>query len=61
MKDFLYKARWYHATRFIGAVFLGYALANPKDPDRGTIMLIGSGFIGGEFVAKTEKKTKDEK
>jgi hypothetical protein len=56
VKDFLYKLRWFHATRIIGATFLAYGLLNPKDPDRGTIMLIGSGFIGGEFVAKSEPK-----
>jgi hypothetical protein len=50
------KVRWYYATRLIGAVFLAYGLLNPKDPDRGTILLIGSGFIGGEFVAKSEPK-----
>lgn len=56
MKDFFDRLRWVHGTRFVGIALIAYAMLNPKDPDRGTFILGGLGFLGGELVAGKEAK-----
>lgn len=48
--------RWVYATRAIGIGLLAFAMLNPKDPDRGTFILGGLGFLGSELVANKEPK-----
>jgi hypothetical protein len=48
--------RWVYATRAIGVALLAYAMLSPHDPDRGTFILGGLGFLGSELVASKEPK-----
>lgn len=48
--------RWYYATRALGVAVLLYGLLVDHSPDRGTIILIGSGLLGLDKVARSEPK-----
>jgi len=47
---------WPYATRTIGAFMLAYGLLVDKSDERGTIILAAVGFLGYEFVGKSEPK-----
>ena len=47
---------WPYATRTIGAVMVGYGMFFDDSAERGTIILAGVGFLGYEFVQKSEPK-----
>lgn len=49
-----------YVTRGIGATMVLYGMLFDHSGDRGTIILAGVGFLGYEFVSKTEPaKAKD--
>jgi hypothetical protein len=47
---------WPYVTRTIGAVMVGYGMFFDESAERGTIILAGVGFLGYEFVQKSEPK-----
>jgi hypothetical protein len=47
---------WEYVTRTIGLVMVGYGLFFDDSAERGTIILAGVGFLGYEFVQKSEPK-----
>jgi hypothetical protein len=47
---------WPYATRTIGAVMVGYGMFFDDSAERGTIILAGVGFLGYEFVQRSEPK-----
>ena len=45
---------WPYVTRAIGAVMVLYGMFFDHSGERGTIILAGVGFLGYEFVGKSE-------
>lgn len=45
---------WPYVTRALGAVMVIYGMFLDHSGERGTIILAGVGFLGYEFVGKTE-------
>lgn len=45
---------WEYVTRLIGASMVLYGMLIDHSGDRGTIILAGVGFLGYEFVQKSE-------
>lgn len=55
MKGFLKGLRWYHATRAVGTIMVLYELIFAVGTsERGTIILVGAGMAGFDFVARRE-------
>lgn len=49
---------WPYITRAVGAVMVAYGMFLDHSSERGTIILAGVGFLGYEFVQKTEPPNK---
>lgn len=47
---------WPYITRTVGVVMVGYGMFFDDSSERGTIILAGVGFLGYEFVQKSEAK-----
>lgn len=49
------KLRWFHVTRALGAVILGFGVFLDNSPERGTIILTGAGLLGLDKVARNDE------
>jgi hypothetical protein len=47
------KYPWYYVTRAIGAFMVLYGMLGDHSPDRGTIIITGTGLLGLDKVARS--------
>jgi hypothetical protein len=45
---------WYYVTRSLGLIMILYGVFFDHSPERGTIILAGTGFAGVDKVARSE-------
>lgn len=54
VKQCMNRLRWFHATRFFGAMGFIYGLFLDKSGDRATIIIASIGLMGYDKVARSE-------
>lgn len=61
MQKILEKLRWYYWTRFLGSTIIIVALVqNSSNANQGTLVLVGAGMVGFDFVVHKADRPKDK-
>lgn len=59
---FLKRLKWFHFTRLMGAaVFIDQAFIHTDGSAREVLIIIGAGFAGYDFVARSNDGKRDDK